>query len=191
MTRMNDASPAGSNSNEADVLVPRTKETLGAYVANPLAGLDLSDVTDNVMGPALGIGSTILGTLFVKKVLAPHLPTKLGKFAPLLSGVVAAIATAPLMWWKKDVGLQAAGTALMLGVSLQLMDHFGGALPVGGYTARRVGAYTAEQVGALPAGMYSNVRAEALPGSVNAALSNKAYGKMGNAYGTAYGQYVG
>jgi len=191
MTRSNDTSLMGSNHHEADALVPRTKETLGAYVANPLAGLDMSDVTDNLMGPAIGIGSTILGTLFVKKVLAPRLPSSLSKFAPLLSGVVAAIATAPLLWWKKDVGLGAAGTALMLGSSLQLADYLGVPVGVGAYAVEKVGAYTAQEVGALPSGMFADVREQVMPNSVDNAVQPAAYGKVGHAYGTAYGQYVG
>ena len=190
MTHRNEASPAGSN-HEGDVLVPRAKESLGAYVANPLAGIDMSDITDNLMGPAIGIGSTALGTLFVRKVLAPHLPASLGKFAPLISGVAGAVATVPLMAWKKDVGLQAAATALMLGATLQAAEHFGMAVSTGAYTAERIGAYVANPVGALPQGMYSDVRAEALPASVNAATQARAFGKTGHAYGTPYGAYVG
>jgi hypothetical protein len=194
MTHKKDASPVGSTRNE-DHLVPSSEDNLGAYTVNPLAGLALEDVTSNVMGPAIGIGSTALGTMFVRKVLAPRLPATVTKFAPLLSGIAGALAAAPLLWWKKDVGISAAGTALILGGTLQLMDYFGvpttGAYTanrLGAYTAKQVGAYTANQVGALPAGTDD---LERLPGNVQQGLNPMAYGGQNHAYGRPYGQYVG
>ena len=179
MTRNYDTSPAGSTQN--DVLIPKDNKSMGAYIANPIAGLDLTEVSDNLMGPAIGIGSTILGKLVVTKWIEPRLPASVGKFAPLISGVVAAIATVPLALWKRDVGVQAAGTALLLGVTMQAAKHFGTDV---------LGAYTANELGSIPS-FGRQVRNEALPSSVNSALNVNAYGGGGESYGRAFGQYVG
>lgn len=151
---------------------------IGALDLEILSGLDLS--ADALLPPVIGTGAAALGSMLLKRYVKN---VTVQTWAPLLGGVLGAIASVPLKYWKGDSAMQAGMiSALLFGGITQLLPHLEGMLPVPkvtGLTLERLNGLTLERVGALPAygGGYSQ-GSDMMPANIRSTVDMSAYGRV-------------
>lgn len=151
---------------------------LGALDLEILSGLDLS--ADALLPPVIGTGVAALGSMLLKRYVKN---ATVVEWAPLLGGVIGAVASVPLKYWKGDAAMQAGMiSALLFGGITQFLPRLEGLLPapkLTGLTLERLNGLTLERVGALPAyaGGYSE-GSNMMPANIRSTVDMSAYGRV-------------
>jgi hypothetical protein len=152
---------------------------IGALDLEILSGLDLT--VDSLLPPVIGASAAAVGQLLLRRYVAN---TTVQKWAPLLGGVLGAVASVPLKYWKGDSAMQAGMiSALLVGGISQFLPQLETLMSVPprmsgyrGLTLERLNGLTLERVGSLP--MLPSGSFESLPASVRNTVDMAAYGRV-------------
>lgn len=169
-----------------DVLVPTSdgdalgrrgrKHGFGLVLPEPIRGLANIEL-DDVIGPAWGMGGSILGILIAKK-FGGRIHSIIPKYSYLAGGILGALLSIPLYWVKgKKSMTSAAVAALTMGVGLTVV----GVLESKGLLSGRrrrgtrgMGLLATERMGQLPAPAETTD----VPGLVSYRTDVSAYGNV-------------
>lgn len=154
---------------------------IGALDLEILSGLDLT--ADVIIPPVIGVGVAAISDMLIRRYSSST--SFMRKYSPLLGGVLGAVASIPLKYWKGDAAMTSgAVSALLYGgwkFLVPMLENLGetfSILPparVGGLTLERLNGLTLERMGALPqiTDGYDRV-----PASIRSTVDMSAYGRV-------------
>lgn len=154
---------------------------IGALDLEVLSGLDLT--ADAVIPPVIGVGVAAISDMLLRRYSSST--SFVRKYSPLLGGVIGAVASIPLKYWKGDAAMSTGVvSALLYGgwkFLVPMLENLGESfeiLPpakIGGLTLERLNGLTLERVGALPqlSDGYDRV-----PSSIRSTVDMSAYGRI-------------
>jgi hypothetical protein len=166
----------------SDYVLARDAENngFGALDLEILSGLDLS--VDVIVPPAIGVGVAALSDMLIRRYSSAE---GLRKYAPLLGGLIGAVASIPLKYWKGDAAMTSGAVAALLYGGWKfltpMIENFGESMNVlppakiGGLTLERLNGLTLERVGNLPMLPAAN---SAMPASIRSTVDMSAYGRV-------------
>lgn len=136
---------------EEDVMVRGSQfGSLGAVVTETLSGI--KDIkAEDFVPPVVGAGGAIAGSMAATKwggKISPRIP----EYAPLVGGVVGALASVPLGWWKgSQAALQGMVASIVFGTGIWAYQKLQQRMMLGGVVVRPYGAFEAQPIrGMLP-----------------------------------------
>jgi len=136
---------------EDDILVEKNGRDIGAYVMQPLAGL-MQVNADNVIGIGTGVAGAGLGT-YVAKTWGHKISPFVTNYAPLVGGVLGAVASIPLGAWRgPKVAAQGLVASVLTGIALFGLQKLGVISGTGALVMQRVRGLQGygQPMGALP-----------------------------------------